>query len=42
MKEIAEIALIKPLIPLSWGTYIAAAHPQAPNRNYPALFFNSL
>ena len=36
MKGIAEIVLINPLIPLSWGTFIAAGHPQATDRNYPA------
>lgn len=36
MKGITEIVLINPLIALSWGTFKAAGHPQAPDGNYPA------
>ncbi len=38
--QTAEIVLINPLIPQSWGTiFELGEHPQAPGRKYPAPLF---
>jgi len=33
------LSLLNPLIPQSWGTFIAGGHPQTPSRKYPAPLF---
>ena len=38
--EIAEITLINPLVPQSWGTFESGGHPQSPDRKYPVPLFN--
>jgi hypothetical protein len=42
VKEIAEMVLVNPLIPQSWGTFEAGGAPPAPRQEVPCASFSAV